>query len=430
MAGIPTILDVQTQWDALVTMLEKMRRWGDDELISLMENVEQSAKGNYTPQGFANYSAGTRAGFQSLITGARAAAGHQPMLYEFGTVIESPYRDILFVFRDVYDYIHANSLQVPSREITFGAPTPKGTPEGNGFLTRMTRDWNDYDTEAVRVEDKSVICRLDQSSGARKHAEIFEVYGEQPSIDALQLQVFGTGVRGTITSRHAGNGVGGSLLVNSSFSQFDGTNFSGWAASGTVAQDLVNFYRSYPGASVDASAIMDPSSTLTQLLSQSGGAQSLEINTPYFLRVMINAAAYSASGPFSMRIGGVTVNVVDVSLHPEIGGWGEVTIPIDKDSWYRNFNQQDLDVELSFTGVGQLLVDDMLFTPWDAIDGSYMVMRGGPVPWLLDDQYDISDAQADATKGLRNYWTYLAGLGYLPNTSRGAPVGWNDPTIP
>lgn len=427
MAGIPTLVQVQNQWDQLVILSEKIRRWADDEIITLLENLEASTVGNYTPQGFAGYSSSTRVGFQSLITGARIAGGHQPMLYEFGTIIESPYRDILFIFRDVYDYLHENALNVPSRELTYGIPAAVGSPDGDGFVSRLTRDWNDYDMEAIRTEEKTLVCRVDLNSGSREHAEVFEIHGTQASIDSLQLHTFGTGVRGTVTSRHAGNGVGGSMLKNSSFSQFSGGVMSGWEMAGVVATDPI-FYRSYPGATVDQSALMDSGSALTQAISVS--INSLDVNTPYFLRVMVNAGQHGASGGFNLKLGSVTVNVADVSALTTVNGWAEVVIPFDRSAWFRTFNEHDLSVKISFNGSGKLIVDDMLFTPWDIIDGSYLLIRGGPTSWLLDDEYRFADSQADITKGLRSYWTYLGGLGYLPNTSRGAAVGWADPTIP
>ena len=433
MAGTVTLTDVQDQWDDLVILLEKLRRWGDEDLISYLANFEQEAKGNYTPQGIASFTAAMRSGYQALITGGRSALGLQPILYEFGTVIDSPYRDLLLVFRDVYDYIEANDLHVPTRGLTFGTPTADGANVGTGFVNRLTRDWNNYDTEACRIETKTIICRQDANSGARRHAEIFEVFGEQPSIDALELRKYGTGPRGQVISRHAGTGLGGSLLKNSSFSTYSsGGEFSGWTKTGTVVQDTNNFYRSHPGATTDASAYMTAGSTLTQLIED--GANALDVNTPYFLRVMIKAATGSATGQLILRIGAVTKTIADVSLlSTDANGWAEVMIDLTEDCWFRNFNEEGLAIEIDFdtgTQTGSLLVDDAILTPWDIIDGTFLIITGSETPWLVDDKYTMVDSQGDATDGLRNYWTYLAGFGYLPNTSRGDPVGWADPTIP
>jgi len=431
MAGSVILSEVQDQWDKHVIMLEKLRRWGDDDLLTYLANFEQTAKGNFTPQGIASYTASLRATFQAMITGSRSALGLQPILYEFGTVIESPYRDLLLVFRDVYDYVEDNNLHVPTRGLTFGAPSAGGSNVGTGFVKRLTRDWNNYDTEACRVETKTLICRQDGNSGARKHAEVFEIYGQQPSIDALDLLNRGTGPLGSIVSRHAGTGVGGSLLRNSSFSTYSvGGEFSGWTKTGTVTQDTTNYYRSHPGATTDASAYMAAGSTLTQYIEDA--ANALDVNTPYFLRLMLKFSTGTASGQLTISIGGSSKVVADVSaLSVDANGWAEVYIDLTDDCWFRNFNEDDLAVVIDWSsGTGSLLVDDVILTPWDIVDGTYLLMTGSETPWALDDEFSIADTQADDTDGLRNYWAYIGGFGYLPNTSRGDAVGWADPTIP
>jgi hypothetical protein len=429
MSGDASLVQVQAQWDEIVITMEKLRRWGDDELLELLKNFEQSAIGSYTPQGFASWAAATRATFAGLASGGRAASAYQPMMYEYGKVVESPYQDLNFLFRDIYDYNHDTPITVPSRELTFGAPSAVAGTVGNGIVHRLTKDWNDYDTEACRVETKTAIVRSDQNSGTRKHAELWEIYGQQPSLDSLGLFPRGTGPLGTILSRHAGSGQGGSLLRNSSFDNFGAGTFSGWEPVGAVVEDP-NFYRTTPGQDpgLARSAAMAPGSLLAQAVETQ--IRSVAVNTPYFLRVMLNASQYGASGPFSLRIGSQTFTVPDVGALPP--GWNEVTFPATSVNWLRNWNVNDAEVVLDFTGGGgaNLLVDDAIFTPWDEIDGTFLVITGGNVPFMLDDSYLIDDTQADATKGLRNYWTYRAGFGYLPHDNGGGSANWADPVIP
>ncbi len=280
--------------------------------------------------------------------------------------------------------------------------------------------------EACNVETKKFRCRRDGQSGTQVHAEEFEHVGESSSPDALERGTTGSGVsaRTFVPSRHAGTAAGGSLLRNSSFSSVttaSGRTFTGWddTSGVTPVQDTANFYRSFPGASVDASLSASGSFRIDQPLrdmrtSRFDGAR------PYFLRVMVNPTIGVASGgDAELHLGSQTATLSVASMAV---GWNELVIPFDANTWFKNWNTNDFTVGIEWSGAtsGTLLFDDMVFTPWDLIDGTYWIVVGGPTPWLRDDTLEFTDTGGAPADAILQWWLFISGLGYLP--SSGTPT--------
>lgn len=428
MSGTPTLVGVQAAWDDVVKLHETMRRQIDDNWIALLAAVEAEAEpGIYRPIGLAREAGQSRALMSALVRGARMDAMLQPVIFDFGKVIESPYADRRAVMADIYEYCHDNSITVPSRNITYGTPANVGTPVGNGTIRRLTVDWNAYELEACRVETKTFRCISDQNNGGLRHGEVFQVYGEQLSLDALKLLVFGSGVLGTVAARHAGGGAGGSLCRNSSFDALNATGEpTAWDVTGTV-QSSATYYRDFPGATAPVSCRMSTGATLSQKIKNA--ARTLDSERPHALRVMVNATTHTASGQLIIRMGAHSKTVADVSA---LGaGWQEVIVDLNENCWFQNFNEDEMDISIEWSGTNDLLVDDLIFTALDVIDGTFWLPIGGTTPWMADDKISVADTGGDpaVNGGIRNYWTYLAGLGYFPHDNGAATATWADPTI-
>ena len=150
---------------------------------------------------------------------------------------------------------------------------------------------------------------------------------------------------------------------------------------------------------------------------------SLDPDTPYFFRVMFNKTIGSAaSGSYAIRLGNQTVTDTIVNLG---ANWTEIIIPANTNTWFRNFNEADLDVEIEWsagTG-GYLLIDDVILAPYDLIDGTYWVMRGNAAshtPWLLDDTLTFTDTGGLPSVAKLQWWWFVTFGAYLP--SSGSPV--------
>jgi hypothetical protein len=446
MSGTPTEAEIQTQWSNVVDILETIRAHADGTMAGgggKFDTLLQSLEGEYTPSELANAVQGLRSAYSSMIESSTVLEFLTPILFEYGKKLAddatggygSGFRDVGQLFTALYEWFIDNSLTVQSRVVTYDSTATAGAGNvGDGAMNRLTVDHNNHTLEAVTVEKKTFRCRSDQNTGTEENAEVFEVLGEQASFDALLRSSYGSGEasRTFIRSKHAGTGSGGSLLQNSSFSTFDSTaspKFAGWtesAGGSNLAQDTTNFYRSHPGAQTDAALKITGGGgtvTLKQTLSAMR-TRRLDIDTPYFFRVMLNKTVGTAvGGTVTIRMGSHSGSVTIAGMG---SGWVELIVPLTLNAWPRNFNEDPFDVEIEWatSTSGFLLVDDAIFCPMDLVDGSWWILRGNAdphLPWLVDDTLTFTDSGGAPTTGKIQWWLWVAGLGYLPSTS-GTPT--------
>lgn len=437
MSGSPSETEIQTQWKNAVAILEGMRNYADGTVAGggqLLDVLIQSLEGEYTPAGLTSAAQRFRAGLSSLVDPARAAEFLSPIMFEYAKLMTgggSGYRTIREIMPALYEHFHRNTLSVETRAITFDTTATLGAGNvGNGAISRLTKDENDYPIEACTVERKQFRCRQDRNTGALEQAEVFEHLGAAASQDALLRAVYGSGEasRYNIRSAHAGSGNGGSLLRNSSFDSYSASatpKFVGWnetTGGANITQQTANYYRGNPSSTVNASLRINGGGglvTLTQPL-ENMRVQRINPSTPYFLRVMVNKTVGVASGgTFTIRLGNVSVDTTIAALG---ANWVEVLIPLDKSCWPREFNVNPVDVEIEWSSStsGYLLVDDAIFVEWDRIDGTYWVIRGNAAshtPWLLDDTLEFTDTGGAPATGKVQWWLWTAGLGYLPSNA-------------
>jgi len=450
MSGTPTEAEIQTQWRNAIGVIESFRNYVDGTLAGAGNKWDvllQSLEGDYAPNDLASFVSGFRSTCNNLLTPGAAAAVVTPMLYEYARILSASstgsfgggYRNAAEIFVALYEYFHANSLTVKSRAITYDTTATLGAANiGNGAMSRLTVDQNAYNMEACHVEKKIFRCRSDANSGTDKWAEVFEVLGQAAAFDSILRASYGSGeaARTTVVSRHAGSGSGGSLLANSSWSDYSATaspKFTGWtesAGGASVSQDLANYYRTHPGASVHGSLKITGGAgtvTLKQPLT-SMRVRRLDPTTPYFLRIMVNKSIGSAlGGNVILRLGSKSVTTSIASLS---AGWNEIILSTGQDCWFRRFNEEPMDVEIEWatSTSGYLLVDDAIFAPWDLIDGTYWCLRQNastPTAWRVDDTLEFTDTGGAPATGKLQWWLWVSGYGYLP--SSGSPT-FTDPT--
>lgn len=441
MSGTPTESEIQTIWQNAVDLLETQRALSDDTITgggNLLDVLLQSLEGEYTPTGIANAAEFWRATLSILSDQSTALNMLTPILFEYGQILAadaslgfgSGYTNVDELFEALYEWFVDKSYTVQSRNITYDTTATAGASNvGNGAMSRCTTDDQGFDLEFCFIEKKQFRCRRDQNSGADENAEEFEFVGTQASKDALQRHDYGSGeaTRTTLVSKHAGSGNGGSILTNSSFSEYSATGspkFTGWtedSGGSNISQDTTTFYRSFPGAQTDASLKFAGNAKISQPITAMR-ERSLSEDVPYFLRVMYNFSAGSGDGTLTIRMGSVTANVTYVAQ----AGWNELLITPGQDSWFRTFNEDPFDVEIELSGwsTGTVLIDDVLFAPFDEVDGTFWFLRGNATthtPWLLDDILTFTDTGGAPATAKIQWWLNVAGLGYLPSTT-GTPT--------
>lgn len=440
-----TEAEIQGQWKNAINVLETVRALVDDTLMptsGTLDTLFVSLEGQYLPADLSQFAKAIRAQLSNVISPTMAQAVINPVLYEYAAILAasaasgygSSYRSPADIFRALYEWFVATSLTVESRAITYDtSATAGGANVGNGALSRLTVDENGFNLEACHVEKKQFRCRADQNTGAEKHAEVFELSGTAASPDSCLRAVYGSGdsIRSALVSKHAGTGNGGSLLANSSFSTYSASatpKFSGWtesAGGAQLSQDTTNYYRSFPNATVDGSLKITGGGgtvTVTQTLANMR-VRKIDPNTPYLLRVMLNKTIGTASGgTVTIRMGATTKAVTIAALGAD---WQELIVDFDANCWPRQFNEADMTVEIEWSSStsGYLLVDDVIFCPWDKIDGTWWNLRGNAgthAPWLIDDVLTVTDTGGAPATGKIQWWLFVAGYGYLP--SSGTPT--------
>jgi hypothetical protein len=291
-------------------------------------------------------------------------------------------------------------------------------------------DERNQNIESVNVELKTIECIVDHNSGAQKGEEVFEFRGVDTTPDYLLLS--GSGEAGMLTAfcRHEGSGAAGSLLRNSSFDAFSNggttTDFSGWTMSsaGLYDNDTTNYYRVAPGASASSSGSlkMDANGSISQSLYTT--RTPIRPGVPYCLQIAYNRQVGSGDGTLTIRMGAHNTNVVLAAQT----GWNILRVTLNTNCWFRNFNEQDLDVsiELASRTTGYVLVDAVIFAPLIQFDSTWWWLVGGATPFLKRDVFTVTDTGGAAGTGIVQYWLWRAGLGYLPSTG-GAPT-WVEPT--
>lgn len=447
MSGTPTLAEIQAQWRAGINVLEKTRVHADEVVAGaggLLDVLAQALEGEYTPTALAVFGEQVRAILSSSIDPQRALDVIYPCLLEWGKLsgmtFGGAYTDARMLMRAVYEYMHTNTLTVESRAITYDtSATAGGANVGNGAVSRLTVDWNGYSLESCHVETKVWRCRSDQNSNgsSREFEEQFEIIGLPLPKDHLlrASSLFGSGGSWSVFNKNAGSGNGGSLLQNSSFSDYNASatnKFTNWVASGagaaSITQHTANYYISHPGATTNASLRIDGTAgttTVKQPIS-SWRQKQLDPETPYFYRVMMNRAIGSAAGgTYTIKLGSesATGNISALSATD----WSEVLIGPSSANWFRQFNEDDLDVEITWTqsgSSGYLLVDDVILCAFDEIDGTYAVIRHNaatPASWLVDDTLTFTDTGGAPATAKLQWWNWRSGLGCLPSTT-GSPT--------
>lgn len=465
----PTESDIRTAWKAAVNILEKVRDFSDATVAlpstGLLDVLTASLKGQYLPNELQAFGASMRAGLSNLISPNMATTVITPILFEYANVISQTatttyqtvgqgngYQNGAELFRVLYEWMAraGTPITIQSRVITFDTTFDtyglggSNAIIGNGTISRLTVDAYDYPMEACHVEQKTIRCRADQSTGTEKWAEVFEINGTQASFDNLLRKSYGSGEsnRTTIVAKHAGTGSGGSLLTNSSFSEYSATaspKFTGWtetAGGSALSQDTTTVYRSHPGGQTTASMKLTGTGstiTVTQPLT-SMRIRRIDANTPYFCRIMVrtNTADQATSGNIVLTMGSVSTTVAVSGLSADT--WTEVRIGSStaKHSWPQNFNTDTMSVKIEWTTSqsGKILyIDDAILCPWDLVDGTYWCLRqtaNAPVAHRVDDVFICTDTQADATKGKLQYWNWVSGYGYLPSAASTPTI--SDPT--
>tara|TARA_Y100000310_G_scaffold334113_1_gene413077 strand:- start:3448 stop:4719 length:1272 start_codon:yes stop_codon:yes gene_type:complete len=420
----PSRSEVETQISNIVAILDHFRKYAgvnSDNFIDDEDTLVQSLETDYAAETMNAVS-----GFRSSLVGAinSGASMMSPLFLQMGQVIDAPETAIQTILTRLYEYMNDNSLAVTSRGFTYGAVSDPGTSNvGSGTVKRLTSDENAYAIENCTPEAKIAECVSDAHSGATKNEEVFQFRGSDAEKDSLKIT--GSGLTSQLRAVSARN----SLTGNSSFSFYTGTtaaptDINDWTVNGDIANfqiDTTNYYRDDPSdGGAPASLVFETNDYISQDFSVRN--ISINPNVPYYCSIAYNRQVGSGDGDLTLTCGDQTATV---ALSAQTG-WNILEITMGQKSWLKTFNTSTpvVKVELASNTTGTVLVDDLIFTPFQLFDGLWYLPLGGATPFLRLDDFTWTDS---ATESVLQFWFWKSLGRYLPHATGGS-VTWADPS--
>lgn len=308
---------------------------------------------------------------------------------------------------------------INSRNITRGTPTYGSSNVGTGLLKRLNVDAYGFSLEGGYAQTLNATCTADAQSGTITGQEQFSVLG-QPFRDPLTW--FGSGYGSGITLAGS-NGLVGvtadttqSLIQNSSFSQFTGTNASssfaltGWTqtvgSAASLSVDTTNYYRAAAiEGTTPGSLSVTATSAISQTLAANAGALAI---TAYLNQLAVNFSIGGGTGSVTVQIGSKSWTV-----NSGVAGWNLLLPTLNKNLWFQNFNQAALAVTITVTVTGgtSIKVDDLNWAPMQSVDGALYWLIGSATAFLVNDTIVVVDSEPSPPSKIQN-WLRLMYPGY------------------
>jgi len=416
----PSEAEVQAQWKAAVELLHETFKFASvnaENWVSKEDTLVQLVESDFNEEILRSVAA-ARSRLQSTISPEMVRAVTLPHLKSYikhvvGKAVPGGEKDIIDT---LYQWFRDTAVTVKSRSFSFGSPSASGGNQGNVTVLRVTKDESNFDIESGHAEAKRADCTVDRNTGSELDNETFRLKGAPQAFDSLQLA--GSGIFRDIRVLSCRT----SMLRNPSFDNFAGTALSptsipDWTSSVAVSStnfefDGTNYYRAVQGVTPYALRIKN-TANLSQKLST--GNIKLRADVPYYLHVVYNREIHTASGTLTIRLGAINEAVVLAAQT----GWNIIRVPATtgQNNWYKNFDEQDLDISIEWSQTtGDLLIDDVILAPYSEFDGTwYAVVANNttPLPAMKDDFFTWTDSIA--TDSILQQWLARGYGRYLPH---------------
>ena len=425
----PSRAEIESGWRAAVDLLDQTLLYGrrnSKNVLGMLDTLYQAIESDWADD-ISEAGQAVRAALAGAVSPEIAQAIQRPFLRQYCKTIvgRGNLNDDQDMLDELYQYFYDNDFYVQSRQISFASPSAAAANVGNGQIIRLTKDKYNFDLEACHIEPHRAKCVLDFNTGTRLGEEVFDLVGSTPGRDMIERSASG------LNSRIAALSTDNSILGNASFSTFGGTaavptSIGSWTIGtiGSHSFDSTNYFRKAPGDSTAYALNLKATETLSQKISTRGG--KLDLNRPYMLAVVWNAAVGSANGTLQLSVGASsrTVTVTGAT------GWNVTLVPATpgQSCWYRLAAQNDIQATAIYTRTsGNLLLDDFLWVPGTEFDGHWYWILPASVttyqPFRVDDQFTWTDSEI---RPKIQYWIWWAWNRYLPH-SPGSSVTFTEP---
>lgn len=380
------------------------------------DTAEQSAEGDFMPARVVTGLGRMRARVSAAIGWEEHKGDWDAWVLEGLRVAGQPNED---AYGRIHRYMHEQSYTFNDRGWTRGTPSAGGGNVGTGTLKRLTVDWEAYNLQGGHVETKTFECIVDANNGVFAGAEQFRIAGEDASKDNLDYQGSGA-YRARLQAQHSGSGAGGSQLQNSSFDATFGTESTtkipGWTiTTGTttnITQSTAATFRTAPGAGTSYALVFAAQAgvlEITQALSVKRISAQGE-RTPWMMCVAYKKSSAASTGTMRLKIGSKTTSL-DLSTIGDTS-WHQLFFTIDKNVYYRNWqeNAPDVEIEIEDGNGGTVTIDDCCFNTWTFADGTYWWLTGGATAFLNRDVFTAADSGPTAAGSECMYAAARAGV--------------------
>jgi hypothetical protein len=397
----PTALELENQLRLAVRISDNLM--AVQTVPADLDAYDQVLESDYA----AEQAAGARA-FRDLLAAAfDVVAGLlEPILRAYvHHIVNRPDEGVAANLDRIYEFFVDNAKTIQSRAFTYGAVTAAGGNNGNGALRRYVRDHRNFDIEHGHAEIKRARCIGAQSTGRRKHNELFQLLGQSSPIDSLAFGPSSTDVQLEAKSSEQ------SLLANSSFSDFQiagtvspstpymlvaGDSITGWTISVLTVVQLRQ-------ATADQYRLLesDPTPTAVRLSGLCRFSQRFSVNGISLARFqpidLIVPAFRDAAGAGTLVIGvGTTSKSFNIAV--DIGlTYTPLFLDLTNNGlWPDGFDAEDPEVffEITVYGAGTVTFDEVSLLLFDQIDGTWWCLHAGAeaTPFLLDDEFTQTDS--------------------------------------
>lgn len=421
----PTEAEVQADISRVVASFIAWRDFGSvnsPNVVSLIDDVEQGIEGDYAANVL---QAGTaiKSGTGGVIQQHRALL--DPLWLTLGKVKNYPETTPEPIIARYYEDFVDGSDSVNSREFTFGSVTQGGSNIGNGTINRLTVDENNFEIENATPDTKTMECTRDEHTGSDEHEEAFEIHGQHA--DRHGIVVSGSGRVDEIRGKSARTSQ--DFLENPSFDTLDGTvgsptTIPGWDVTtiGNFELDPANYYRDHSGGGTPRALKLTADDGVSQNLNNT----NVDINpgVPMYLQFAWNRSIGASDAcTLTLTLGSQTEAI---AVAGDEWGWQIGRLAIGQKNWHKTWNKEDPTVAIDLTGLasGSILIDDVVFVPYDFFDGLWYAAVGGSTPWLRKDKFTVGDSIASDAK-LQRAFAELYGM-YLPHVDDASET-WSDP---
>lgn len=380
------------------------------------------------------------------LTRANARALITPLLRQAALAIEypNPGGPISEIWEALYDYCVANSQSINDSEDTHDTSwSAGGSNVGNGTVVRLTVDENGEVLGGWLPDTWTLTCEADARTQGEANREEWILEGTAGRSDNLVTSGGTNYIQTEITTKSAGDT---DVVKNPSFNVYtlsgaDIATLSGWTqTTGGALSTNLSINTTYtqgttPGDTSEASLQFDGDEGVYQDLVATQGA-TFNPDAPYLIDVGI-AKVGTPTGTFTLRLSGTlgSGGVSNTLAHTSMTGSGtfdRLRIAIGQNCWPKNFNANDLKLQISLGSSGSIdasnyfVVDDIVFTEMDRIGrrgdpregrgamGQYIAILRGATPFVKGDTFTATDA-IGGTRGV-NHWALskIAQFGYLP----------------